>query len=81
MKGLESLELTDLSLGQAAFYFPKTLDLSTPNARSFARNRNHWVTVTGEHERIPVLRLSEDPLVPAPSTTAPTFAFTATFFT
>jgi hypothetical protein len=61
--GLESLELTDLALTQAAFYFPKTLDLSTPDAQSFARGRDHWVTVAGEHERVPVLRLSEEPLV------------------
>lgn len=64
LQGLESLELTNLSLGDFAFYFPKTLDLSSNDAQSFARDRNHWLTVGGEHEEIPVLRLSEDPLVP-----------------
>ncbi|HEY0707352.1 MAG TPA: O-fucosyltransferase family protein [Polyangia bacterium] len=64
LSGLESLELTNLSLGDFAFYFPKTLDLSTEDARSFARNRDHWVTVTGEHDPIEVLRLSETPFVP-----------------
>lgn len=63
LQGLESLELTSLSLGDLAFYFPKTLDLSSTDAKSFARDRNHWLTVTSEHDRVPVLRLSEDPLV------------------
>ena len=64
LKGLESLELTSLSLGELAFYFPKTLDLSTSDARSFVRDRKHWLTVAGAHEQVPLLRLSEDPLVP-----------------
>ena len=64
LKGLESLELTELSLGDFAFYFPKTLDLSSSDARSFARGRSHWVAITGEHDRVPVLRLSEDPPSP-----------------
>ena len=64
LQGLESLELTNLSLADVAFYFPKTLDLSSNDARSFARGRKQWLTVTGEHDRVPVLRLSEDPLVP-----------------
>jgi len=63
MAGLATLELTDLALTQAAFYFPKTLDLSSADATSFARGRVHWVTVAGEHDRVPVLRLSEEPLV------------------
>ena len=38
------------------FYFPKTRDVSSDDARSFARGREHWLTVNGEHERVPVLR-------------------------
>jgi len=64
LQGLDSLELTNLPLWQFAFHFPGTLDLSSADARSFARGRDHWITVTGEHDRIPVLRLSEEPLVP-----------------
>ncbi len=64
LQGLASIELTDLSLWDFAFYFPKTLDLSSNAAMNFARGRKHWLTVGGEHEEIPVLRLSEDPLVP-----------------
>jgi len=64
VSGLDSLELTDLSLGDLAIFFPRTMDLSTPDARSFARDRRHWLTVTGEHEHVPVLRLSETPLDP-----------------
>jgi GDP-fucose protein O-fucosyltransferase len=64
LSGFESLELTNLPLMDFAFYFPRTLDLSSSDARSFARDRNHWMTVTGERAQIPVLRLSEDPLVP-----------------
>ncbi len=63
LDGLESMELTNLSFGQLAFYFPKTLDVSSYDARSFARGRD-WVTVTGKHDRVPVLRVSETPLVP-----------------
>jgi hypothetical protein len=64
LNGLESLELTGLSLMDLAIYYPRTLDLSTSDARSFARDRNHWLTVVGEHDEVPVLRLSEAPLVP-----------------
>src|SRR4051812_18591231 len=45
-KGLPSLELTNLSLSDFALYFPSTLDLSTSDARSFARDRRHWLTAT-----------------------------------
>jgi len=64
LSGLENLELTNLSLMDLALYFPKTLDLSTSDAQSFARDRTHWLTVTGEHDRIPLLKLSESPGVP-----------------
>lgn len=64
LQGLESLELTNLPLWDFAFYFPKTMNLSSNDAKSFARDRNHWLTVTGEHDRVPVLRLSENPLMP-----------------
>ena len=64
LQGLESLELTNLSLGDLAVYYPRTLDLSTSDARSFARDRNHWLAVVGEQDQMPVLRLSEAPLVP-----------------
>jgi len=64
LTGFESLELTNLPLMDFAFYFPKTLDLSSSDARSFARDRNDWLTVTGERAQVPVLRLSEDPWVP-----------------
>ena len=64
LEGAESLELADLSLNQLVFYFPKTLDLSSEDARCFARGRQRWITVTEEYDRIPVLRLSEDPLIP-----------------
>ena len=37
LEGLESLELTDRSLGELVFCFPKTRDVSSDDARSFAR--------------------------------------------
>ena len=67
LKGLESIELTDWSLGDCTFYFPTKMDLSTSDARSFARGRSQWVAVSGEHDRVPVLRLSEDPISPGDS--------------
>jgi hypothetical protein len=63
LDGLESVELTNLPFFELAFHFPKTLDVSTYDARSFARGRE-WVTVAGKHERVPVLRVSETPLNP-----------------
>lgn len=68
MEGLESLELTDQSLSELVLYFPKTLDPNSADAKSFARDRDHWLTVTGDHERVPVLRLSEDPNGPGTET-------------
>lgn len=59
LEGLPGLELTEHSLPDLVFRFPKTLDVSSDDARSFARGRRHWLTVDGEHERVPVLRLSE----------------------
>lgn len=67
LEGLASRELTNWPAWSCALYFPKTLDLSTEDALSFARDRTHWVTVDGELERIPVLRISEEPLVPGTS--------------
>ncbi len=64
LQSLESLELTDRHLSDVAFYFPRTLDLSSADARSFARGRDHWLTVSDELDRIPVLRLSEEPMTP-----------------
>ncbi|HEY4184863.1 MAG TPA: O-fucosyltransferase family protein [Polyangia bacterium] len=61
LQGLESLDLTELSLADFAFYFPPTLDLASSDATSFARDRDHWLTVTGAHEQVPVLRLTEKP--------------------
>lgn len=64
LANLESLELTPYSLPQVTFCFPRTLDTSSADAVGFARGRDHWVTVAGEHDRVPVLRVSETPLVP-----------------
>ena len=65
--GLETFELTDRDLSDIAFYFPRTLNLSSSDARSFARGRDHWLTMTDELDRIPVLRLSEDPIARDPT--------------
>ncbi len=64
LAGLESLEWTDLSLGDVVFSFPRTLDRASDDARSFARGREQWLTVTEELDGIPVLRLSEAPFLP-----------------
>lgn len=64
LTGLAARELTNLSLGDVVFYFPGTLDVTSADARSFARDREHWLTPTEELDRIPVLRLSEAPLLP-----------------
>ena len=60
----DSLELTDYSLSDTVFCFPSDRDRLTRDATYFARGRQHWVTVADKHDRIPVLRLSEQPLVP-----------------
>ncbi len=71
LEGLEALELTDHSLGDVAFYFPCTLDLSSAQARGFARGREHWLTVGEDLDRFPVLRLSESPFVPGTDPSQP----------
>jgi hypothetical protein len=60
----ESLELTNYSLSDTVFCFPSDRDRLTADATYFARGRQHWVTVADQHDHIPVLRLSEQPLVP-----------------
>jgi Rps23 Pro-64 3,4-dihydroxylase Tpa1-like proline 4-hydroxylase len=62
--GEASLELTSQSLWDVAFHHPRTLDVSSDDAQSFAHVRRHWVTLTEEHDRVPILRVSEDPVVP-----------------
>ncbi len=63
LQGLESLELTDRSLSDLAFYFPRTLDLTSEDASRFARGRV-WLTPSDALDRIPVLRVSEEPFLP-----------------
>jgi hypothetical protein len=64
LDSVEGLELTDHSLHDVIFYFPSSRDLLTQDATAFARGRQHWVTVTDRHDRIPLLRLTEQPLIP-----------------
>jgi SM-20-related protein len=60
----KSLELTDYSLWDLVLYHPASLDIAAADALSFANGRRLWATVTDEHDRIPVLRVSEDATVP-----------------
>ncbi len=64
LERFDSLEMTDLPLSDLTFYFPETLDLSSDDARSFARGRAQWLTATEEFDRIPILRLSEESFDP-----------------
>ena len=57
---LRSRELSDVHLGQAAFYVPGTVDPRSADAESFANGRTHWLSANGPLEEIPVLRVTED---------------------
>ena len=61
--GPPSRELTDRHLSEVVFYAPETLDITSADARAFARGRSHWLSAGGELAEIPILKLTEDPVV------------------
>ncbi|MEJ8567677.1 O-fucosyltransferase family protein [Elongatibacter sediminis] len=64
LEGLESRELTEQSLMDTVFYVPDTVDIDSQDAVHFARGRETWIGGDGEVQEIPLLRVSEKPLVP-----------------
>ncbi len=60
--GLPSRELTDRHLSEVVFYAPDSLDVTSADARAFARGRTTWLS-TGEFSEVPILKLTEDPVV------------------
>ncbi|MEM7584912.1 MAG: O-fucosyltransferase family protein [Acidobacteriota bacterium] len=64
LAGLEARELTDENLGQLVLYFPSTLDITSDDARNFARGRTTWVHPAGALADVPVLEMTEQPAAP-----------------
>lgn len=61
---LASSELTEHNLMDCMFYMPGTVDINSPDALDFSRGRSHWLCETEQLSQIPLLRVSEQPLVP-----------------
>ncbi len=61
---LTGVELTDRSLMDSVFFVPGTVDITSDDARDFARGRNNWICETDELVNVPLLRVSETPLIP-----------------
>jgi len=57
---LRRRELSDVHLGQAAFYIPGTVDIHSADAESFANGRKRWLSANGPLEDIPLLCVTED---------------------
>lgn len=64
LEGLSSEELTSHSLMDSVFYVPGTVDIQSEDAMDFARGRTNWICEDEHLSDVPVLRVSEQPLVP-----------------
>ncbi len=63
LDGIESRELTNKSLMDSIFYIPGTVDIESEDASFFARGRKNWLCETDELFDVPLLRVSEKPLI------------------
>ena len=73
-------ELTNQSLMDSVFYVPGKVDIESADAASFARGRKTWLCETEDLARIPVLRISEQPLVPDQGIKRHNLSFYSYFF-
>lgn len=64
LAGLESVELTDAHLWDTVFYHPPDIDRGSPDFDAFRHMRPTELGFTDDLQRLPVLRLSEDPRTP-----------------
>ncbi len=63
LRGLGGVELTEHCLMGSVFYFPPHLDTTSPDFRSFARDRSVYLTYTPELREEFVIRMSGGPPV------------------
>lgn len=61
---LASSELTQHNLMDSMFYMPGTVDINSPDALDFSRGRTHWLCETEQLAQVPLLRVTEQPLLP-----------------
>jgi hypothetical protein len=80
MGSLRSRELTDQHLMDSVFYVPGTVDIESSDAASFARGRKTWLCETEELAEVPVLMVSEDPVVPEQGRKRNNLGFYSYFF-
>jgi len=73
-------ELTDQNLMDAVFYVPGTVDIESADAASFARGRKTWLCEGEDLARLPVLRVSEQPVVPEQNINRHNLSFYSYFF-
>ncbi len=77
---LDSAELTDQHVMGSVFYVPGAVDIGSRDARDFARGRQTWLYETEELAATPVLRVSEDPVVPQEGRNRTNLGFYSYFF-
>lgn len=61
---LASAELAEYNLMDSTFYMQGTVDIRSADAADFARGRSHWICEDARLSQVPLLRVSEQPLVP-----------------
>ena len=61
---IDSKELTEYSLMDTVFYMPGATDIHSSDALDFARGRSRWICEDEALSQIPLLRVSEQPMVP-----------------
>jgi hypothetical protein len=80
LAGLASEELTPYSLMDSVFYMPGGVDIQSADAIDFARGRDNWICESPDLAQVPVLRVSEQPLVPGTDTARHNLSFYSYLF-
>lgn len=58
IRGYDSHELTDMSLGDSVYYYPPDLDTSTDDFKAFSHQRTSFLSDTATCQRATVLKMS-----------------------
>lgn len=61
---LDARELTSQNLMDCVFYVPGSVDIESADAADFARGRSTWICEDAGLSELPLLRVSETPLIP-----------------
>lgn len=77
---LASKELTPYNLMDSVFYMPGAVDIQSQDAIDFARGRSNWICEGPDLAQVPILRVSEQPLVPGSDTARHNLSFYSYLF-